>query len=183
MGLSHRFKVSAACLFLVLAAAPVAAEDADPPPIPAANAIGQKAPVPAPGMDASKERVALLIEAIRKDKPEIALPLFFPADAFDQVKAIKDPGRYHRKLVKVYLEDVRALRKGLDDPDNIELVSVELGRQRRWMKRGAEGNNYPYWAMYKAKVTVKDGARTRVLPLRVMINWGDQWYVTHLTRK
>ncbi len=161
--------------------APAHAED--PAPIPTENTAGQAEPAAPPDMALSRARVELLVQAIRKDEPELALPLFFPAAAFDQVKAIKDPGRYHRKLVKVYLEDVRALRKGLKDPNNIELISVEAGRQKTWMKRGAEGNHLPYWAMYKARVTVKDGDRTRVLPLRVMINWGDQWYVTHLTRK
>ena len=171
----------AVAVALLVATGPAVA--GDEVPIPAANTIGPDKPPEPPAIAPSRKRLELLVEAIRKDEPELALPLFFPGDAFGVLKAIKTPERYHRKLVKVYLEDVRALRAGLKDPDHVELVSVAAGRQKRWMKRGAEGNNYPYWAMYKATVTVKDGDREVVLPLRVMINWGDQWFVTHLTRK
>ncbi len=150
---------------------------------PAQNDLKLKEPLPFPEADASVERAKLLVKAIREDNPEIALPFFFPQDVFRRVKAIKDPDRYFKRLIRVYNEDIKLMRKGLKKPDEVEFVSFGLGRQKRWVKRGKEGNAYPYWACYKCPLTVKDNGREKILPMRVMINWGDQWYVTHLTNK
>lgn len=150
---------------------------------PASNTPGLKAPPSVPEAAKSEERARLFVKAIRENNPEIARPFFFPQEAFRHVKAIKNPDRYFERLMKVYLEDVATMRKGLKDPDSVEFVSFSLGRQKRWMARGKEGNDLPYWAMYKARITVKDKGKEKVLPMRVMITWDDQWYVTHLTRK
>jgi hypothetical protein len=150
---------------------------------PAGNDPKRKEPPAVPEAAPSQDRARLLVEAIRQDKPELAAPFFFPQDAFRRVKGIKDPDRYFRKLMRVYLEDVRAMRKLVKNPAQIEFVSFSLGRQKRWVARGKEANALPYWANYKARVVVKDGDRLVTLPLRVIITWDGGWYVTHLTRK
>lgn len=159
------------------------AEDAPVFEVPPGHEANRAEEPPLPGAEASHERARLFVQALREGKPEVALPFFFPREVFAHLKAIKDPDRYHQRLVKVYDEDILELRKGLRDPDNVSFVGFRLGRQKRWMARGKEGNAYPYWANYKAQITVKDGDKERDLPMRVMINWGEQWYVTHLTRK
>ena len=141
------------------------------------------APPPAPAAGSAVERAKLLVEAIRKDQPEVAVPFFYPRGEFPKVKAIKEPDGYFRHLMKVYLGDVRDMRKLLKQPEKVEFVSFELARARRWVVRGEEANRQPYWAAYKSQITVKDGDRTVKLPVRVMISWNGEWYVTHLTRK
>lgn len=170
-------------LGLLLGAGAALAQDAEPWAPPAGNDPKRKEPPAVPEAAPSEDRARLLVEAIRQDKPELAVPFFFPQDAFGRVKGIKDPDRYFRKLMKVYLEDVRDLRKLVKDPGQIEFVSFSLGRQKRWVERGKEANALPYWANYKAKIVVKDGEREVTLPLRVIITWDGGWYVTHLTRK
>jgi len=136
-----------------------------------------------PKADRSVERAKLFVKALRENDPTVGVDFFFPRDVFSHLKAIKDPDRYFRRLLKIYGEDLEAMRKTLKNPDEVQFVSFELGRQKRWIPRGKEGNAFPYWATYKGRITVKDGDRTKVLTMRVMINWGDQWYVTHLTNK
>ena len=175
-------KVLILLAILIMSSAYATAEDApwSPPP---QNALKQKTPPAVPDPGPSVERAKLFVEALRQDKPEIALPFFFPKEEFRRVKAIKDPDRYHKRLVRIYDEDLRAMRKTLKDPASIEFVGFELGRQKNWVERGKEGNAYPYWANYKASVKIMDAGKEKVLKLRVIINWGDQWYVTHLTNK
>lgn len=141
------------------------------------------APPPAPPPGAAAERAKLLVEAVRKDQPELATPFFYPRGEFPKVKAIKDPDGYFQHLMKVYLGDVKLMRKSLAHPDRVEFVSFQLSGARRWVERGKEANRQPYWAAYKSTVTVKDGDRQVRLPVRVMISWNGEWYVTHLTRK
>ncbi len=152
------------------------------PVIPAHNDPRLKKPPPAPPAGTATERARLLVEAIRRSKPELATPFFFPRDAFRLVKAIENPDRYFRRLLKLYHEDVLELRRGLTHPDRIELVAFKLGRSQRWTPNGKEANALPYWDAYRSEVLVRDGEATRVLRVRVMITWDDQWYVTHLTR-
>ncbi len=166
---------------LLLASPPAAAE----PPIPPSNAADRPEPAlkDAPAEGDAAERAALLVQALREDNPDLALPFFFPQDAFRQVKGIKDPDRYFKRLIDVYRADLQAMRASLKDPDHVTFVRFSLGRQRRWVQRGKEANDLPYWANYKASIVVLDAGRERTLPVRVLITWDDRWYVTHLTNK
>jgi len=168
---------------LALQMPPVAAAPpSGKPDIPPHNDPRLKKPPPLPPAGSASERAGLLVRAIREGKPELATPFFFPRDAFRLVKAIRKPDRYFRRLLKLYHEDVLALRRGLAHPERIELVGFKLSRRVRWTPKGKEANALPYWDAYGSEVRVRDGDRTRALRVRVMITWDDQWYVTHLTR-
>jgi hypothetical protein len=156
-----------------LLALTLSAAEAAPPSAPSA---------PAPPAGRASERARLLVQAIRERRPELATPFFFPRRAFQRVKAIKDPDRYFRQLLKLYQEDVLALRRGFAHPDRIELVGFKLSRRLRWTPKGKEANALPYWDAYGSEVRVRDGGRTHALRVRVMITWDGEWYVTHLTR-
>jgi hypothetical protein len=131
-----------------------------------------------PPEDSAEEGARFLLEAIRDDSPEHAAGFFFPAAAFDLVKAMAAPGRYHRKLVGWYEEDIRAEHARFADP-SWRFQSLELGRCR-WQEKGTEGNALPYWSCRGNRVTASSGDRTRRFDITVLINWGDRWYVTHL---
>lgn len=150
---------------------------------PEANRAGQEKPPAPPDPALSVERAKLLVRALREDQPDVALPFFFPLGEFRHLKAIGDPERYFRRLIRIYNEDLKAMRASLRAPDSVEFVSFGLGRQKRWVERRKEGNAYPYYASYKCPIVVRDKGKERRLPVRVMISWGDQWYVTHLTNK
>jgi hypothetical protein len=152
------------------------------PAIPAHNDPRLKKPPPLPKAGSAGERAKLLVQAIRDGKPALATPFFFPREAFRKVKAIRNPDRYFRHLLKLYHKDVLDLRRRLAHPDRVELVGFKLSRRRRWTPKGKEANALPYWDAYGSEVLVRDGDRTRALRVRVMITWDDEWYVTHLTR-
>jgi len=163
------------------AAPDVAQRRALPPP--ADNDARSRTAPPVPPLGSAEARAKLLVLALRENEPPAALPLFFPRADFPRVKGIGDPDRYYRRLVKVYLDDVRALRGSLRDPKTVEFLGLTLGRQKRWVVRGAEANALPYWAVYRSSLRVRDAGREKVLPLRVMIAWDGEWYITHLTNK
>jgi hypothetical protein len=131
-----------------------------------------------PPIDSAEQGSRLLLDAIEADDPSIAAGFFFPAAAFDLVKAMAVPGRYHRKLVGWYAEDIRAAHARFSDP-SWRFASFELGRCR-WQEKGTEGNALPYWSCRGNRVTAQSGDRTRRLDINVLINWGRRWYVTHL---
>jgi hypothetical protein len=150
--------------------------------VPPHNDPRLKKPPPVPPAGTAGARAKLLVEAIREGKPGLADPFFFPRDAFRKVKAIRNPDRYYRRLLKLYHGDVLDLRRRLTRPDHIEFIGFQLSRRRRWTPRGKEANALPYWDAYGSAVLVRDGSRTRELRVRVMITWDGKWYVTHLTR-
>ena len=159
---------------LVLAAAVAAVALPATELIPEEN-VARGAPPPAAG---AEEGARLLLDAVKADDPSIAASFFFPAAAFDLVKAMAVPGRYHRKLVAWYEEDIRAEHARFADP-SWRFAALELGRCK-WQGKGTEGNALPYWSCRGNRVTARSGDRTRRLDINVLINWGKRWYVTHL---
>jgi len=160
--------------FVVLVAAVAAAALPATELVPKENAV-KGTPPPA---DIAEEGARLLLDAIKADDPSIAAGFFFPAAAFDLVKAMAVPGRYHRKLVAWYEEDIRTEHARFADP-SWRFKALELGRCK-WQGQGTEGNALPYWSCRGSRVTATSGDRTRRLDITVLINWGRSWYVTHL---
>lgn len=149
-----------------------------------ATTSAQAAPPPEkPGLNTAAERAQRLVEAIKTNDPDKALGFFFPKVPFRKVKGIKDPDKYFGYLMDVYRADIELLRSKLAAPDTIEFVSFELGGWKRWVERGKEANRLPYWAAYKSPLVIQDNGQLKTIAVRVMITWGDEWYVTHLTRK
>lgn len=109
-----------------------------------------------------------------------ATTLFFPADAFDQVKGIKDPGAYHKQLVSWFAADLKREGERLKAGAPWALDSFKLG-SCKWKEKGTEANALPYWSCYKSKLKLKNAKNeTNLVEIRALINWGDQWYPTHL---
>jgi hypothetical protein len=167
-------KSLAVAVLVVLAAAAAAAAPPATELVPVENAV-KGTPPPA---DSAEGGARLLLDAIQADDPSIAAGFFFPAAAFDLVKAIAAPGRYHRKLVAWYEEDIRAEHARFSDP-SWQFEALALGRCK-WQEKGTEGNALPYWSCRGNRVTARSGDRTRRLDITVLINWGQRWYVTHL---
>lgn len=131
-----------------------------------------------PGDASALAGAARLLAAIKADDPALAADFFFPADAFDLVKDLPAPGRYHRKLVRWYQEDIHTEHQRFKSSD-WQVEKIELGHCK-WKEPGTEGNKLPYWSCRRNMVTARAGDRTRRFEIVVLINWGEQWYVTHL---
>lgn len=134
---------------------------------------------PRPDPMLAETMVRRLFDAIVADDPSLAADAFFPAAAFDLVKAMDEPGRYHKKLLAWFDEDIHIEHKRYPDVAGLEYAGFEPGKCK-WMEIHTEGNKLPYWACrYNAFYGKRDDIKKK-FELRVMINWGSSWYVTHL---
>lgn len=169
------------CLF-----APLFVAWADPWPslaIPSQNARDARAPTPRPPAGDAEARARQLFEALRTGTPEsveASLGFFLPREPFLAIKDMSGAAGYFSTLTRAYRHDIAAYRTELPSLSRATFSRFELSRACTWMSVGREANRLPYWSCYRSKLWVRDGARERALEVRVMINWGDHWYVTHL---
>lgn len=119
---------------------------------------------------------AALVSAINENKVDETL--FFPAAAFQELKAIAKPLDYHKQLLSWYAADVKREHERLKKP--VSLVSFKLG-SCKWKEKGKEANAFPYLSCYKSQLKVEDAEKkAQTVELRTLINWGKTWYITHL---
>lgn len=125
-----------------------------------------------------------LFAAIVHDDPKRAHDLFFPLEAYRQVKAIADPDRdYRRRLLANFERDIHAYHKRLGrDPERAELIAIDVPTERaRWMKPGSEGNKLGYYRVLRSALRFRDAdGKERNLELTSLISWRGQWYVVHI---
>jgi hypothetical protein len=124
-----------------------------------------------------------LWEAIRQDKPELALPFFFPKSAYLQVKAISDPaGDYQNRLIANYEEDIHTLHAQLGaDATNAQYVGISVpDSQAVFVQPGEESNKGSYWRVYGTTMQYQVDGQTGSFPVTSMISWRGEWYVVHL---
>jgi hypothetical protein len=124
-----------------------------------------------------------LWEAIRQDRPELAMPFFFPKSAYLQVKSISDPAAdYQQRLIANYEQDVHSLHSQLGgDAANAQLVGLDVpDSQAVWVQPGEESNKLSYWRVYGSTLQYQTNGQTASLPVTSLISWRGEWYVVHL---
>ena len=136
----------------------------------------QKGTLPPPS--SAEAGAKTLVQSLSTGNSALARNFFFPKDAFDLVKDLPVPERYYKKLVRWYEEDIAKEHRRFNTGD-WRFESLEMGRCR-WKEPGTEGNNLPYWSCRGNVVTATNGEKKRRFEIRVLINWGSNWYVTHL---
>jgi hypothetical protein len=146
---------------------------------PATSASAQAAARPPLGD--FEPRLRLLFEAIVQDKPALAADVFFPRDAFLQVKAMQNPGRYWDRLRARFELDIHALHKSVGDLKQARYERFELSKRGGLVAPGDEGNALSYWASRHSFLHYRVGAQLRKLEVRVAITWQSRWYVIHLS--
>jgi hypothetical protein len=128
-------------------------------------------------------RVQGLWHAIVSGDPAPAMPFFFPASAYLQVKAIANPqGDWQNRLVGYYGLDIQAAHQALGaDAVGAEFVSLSIPTTRAvWVLPGQEYNKGPYYRVYGTRVTYRVGGRTHSFGVFSLISWRGEWYVVHL---
>jgi hypothetical protein len=127
--------------------------------------------------------VNALWQGIVDDKPEEALPFFFPKSAYLQVKAIANPASdYQNRLIGFYNLDVHAAHRLLGSgAEDAKLVGVTVpADQAQWILPGGEQNKLSYYRVYGARLTYTEGGKTKSFGLFSLISWRGEWYVVHL---
>jgi hypothetical protein len=148
--------------------------------VPAHNAATFTEPPPRPAAGDADDKARRLFEAIQKDDPALAADFYFPRDAFLQVKAMADPGRYWDRLRKRFDSDIHALHAAHPELAKATFVRFELVKRGGWVKVGEEGNKLPYWVSRHSWLHYTVDGKPAKIEVRVLITWDDHWYITHL---
>ncbi len=137
--------------------------------------------LPDPGDPAFLLRVRGLWDAIERGDPTTAAPLFFPLDAYRQVKAISDPDAdYQNRLLTAYRQDIASLHQQVGGgAATFDGIDVPTG-QAQWITPGVESNKGSYWRVYGTELRYTSGGQPHTLPVTSLISWRGQWYVVHL---
>jgi hypothetical protein len=129
-----------------------------------------------------QERARALFQAIVKDDPALAEPMWFPREPFIPLKDIKDPGKYWAELHRTYAKDVHALHEKRKSWDGAEFVSFDGWSTPKWVPPGDEANKIGYYRAFRGKLRYKVGGEDAAMDVHVIITWQGRWYVTHLRK-
>ena len=127
--------------------------------------------------------MAALWEGVVSDSPTIALPAFFPEQAYEQLKTITDSqGDYENRLVHDYSLDITAAHDLLGpDPSSAVLANVEVPESNRhWVPPGVCDNRIGYFEVANSRVVYQQHGVTRSFGIASLISWRGVWYVVHL---
>ncbi|WP_141735738.1 hypothetical protein [Oligoflexus tunisiensis] len=120
-----------------------------------------------------------LLTALEKGGFADVQDLFFPEPAFLQLKAIAKPADYYRQLVKWYEQDFAREKARFKNRGPLVFKAMK-GGSCKWKAAQTEANSIPYWSCYKRKIELTVGGQPETIEVRALINWGRQWYITHL---
>ncbi|MEM1029135.1 MAG: hypothetical protein AAGN82_02240 [Myxococcota bacterium] len=198
-----------AATFGAAASAPPAATSAPPSPAPpseapsaTASGTGAAAAPPSPDIFAAdgsllpqteeeprtddprfEQNVARLWRAIVSGEPDVARSFFFPVEAYERVKAIKDPAKdWRHRLYGNFERDVKDYHRRLGKHrDEAKFLRLDVRNKPEWMKVGREGNLVGYHRVTRSLLYYEDHkGRERELDVTSMISWRGQWFVVHL---
>jgi hypothetical protein len=127
--------------------------------------------------------MAALWEGVASDSPTMALPAFFPEQAYDQLKTITDAqGDYENRLVHDYSLDIIAAHDLLGpDPSSAVLVAVKVPEgDPHWVPPGVCDNRIGYFEVANSRVVYQQHGVTRSFGIASLISWRGVWYVVHL---
>jgi hypothetical protein len=124
-----------------------------------------------------------LWQAVQQDRPELAMPFFFPQAAYLQVKAIADPATdYQQRLIANYEQDIHTLHAQLGaDAAGAQFDGIDVpDAQAVLVQPGEESNKLSYWRVYGSTLHYTEDGQARSFPVTSLISWRGQWYVVHL---
>jgi hypothetical protein len=124
-----------------------------------------------------------LWQGVQQDRPELAMPFFFPQAAYLQVKAIADPATdYQQRLIANYEQDIHTLHAQLGaDAAGAQFDSIDVpDAQAVLVQPGEESNKLSYWRVYGSTLHYTEDGQARSFPVTSLISWRGQWYVVHL---
>jgi hypothetical protein len=120
-----------------------------------------------------------LLTALGKGAFADVKDLFFPEAAFLQLKAIAKPADYYSQLVKWYEQDFTREQARFKGRGPLVFKAIK-GGSCKWKAPQTEANRIPYWSCYKRKIELTAAGKSEIIEVRALINWGRQWYITHL---
>jgi hypothetical protein len=162
----------------------LAAEPAPPPEPPAVDpgTLAQTRDLPRADDPALRTRLEALWTAVVEDRPDEALPFFFPKTAYVQLKDLGNAADdFDYRLVGYYELDVHAAHQLLSrDAPIAHLIGIEVPAGRaEWMWPGSEQNKVSYYRVYGARVVYSVDGKRHSFGVFSMLSWRGQWYAVH----
>jgi hypothetical protein len=161
-------------------ASPHPSASATPLPVaPGAGRLPQTQAFPDANSVAFRNAMADLWLAVTSDRPDLALPAFFPIGAYDQAKAEADPaGDWRNRLWVDFANDVAAAHHLTGGGATLVRVDVPTA-QADWISPGACANVLGYWHVAGARVVYRREGQLRSFGISSLISWRGDWYVVH----
>jgi hypothetical protein len=110
----HMRSLARLCLTFLWLALSLSAH-AEPPAVPPSNRADLREAPARPSAESVQAQAALLFDAIVHDDPARAASVFFPREAFVQVKAMQKAERYYDRLRARFDQDIHALHRATPD--------------------------------------------------------------------
>ena len=132
-----------------------------------------------PGPESAEALGRKLLLAIVADDASVAAAAVFPAAPFEILKDLPEPSAYRRRLVRWFEEDLHTKHGELGGATDLVFERFRFGRCT-WQEPHSEGNLLPYWSCRRNKIVARRGTRIVEIEVRVIINWGTDWFVAHL---
>lgn len=145
--------------------------------------LPQTMTLPSPDTRVFHAEMQALWTAVRRDRPALGLPAFFPADAYVQVKTIYDPrGDWQARLVGDFNLDVGAAHALLGSrPSAARLLRVSVPMaDAHWIPPGVCDNRVGYYEVPNARMVYSLGGSVHSFGIASMISWRRLWFVVHL---
>ena len=130
-----------------------------------------------------QSEMAAMWEGVVRGSPTIALPAFFPLQAYEQLKAISDvQGDFEDRLVHDYSLDITAAHDLLGaNPSSAVLVAVDVPEHYgHWVPPGVCDNRTGYFEVANSRVVYQQGSVTHSFGIASLISWRGIWYIVHL---
>lgn len=149
--------------------------------VPAENAASLTRSSTRPAPTSAEAAARRIFAAIVADTPATVHDTFFPRDPFLVLKGIDDPGHYHDVLLRHFDRDIHALHAELTRRGTPVFDRFQFSTRATWQPIRSEANALPYWAVRHSVVHYRIGNTRGQFEIKVFINWGTTWYVTHLS--
>jgi hypothetical protein len=160
-----------------------AARNSAPPTVlpvaPGAGALKQTRAFPSTNSAVFRDAMRDLWLAVTTGNPHLALPAFFPRTAYEQVKAIYDPGAdWDDRLWYDFTLDVAAAHRVVEPGARLVRVMV-ASYDAAWIDPGVCANSIGYWHVDGARVVYREHGQERSFGIASLISWRGVWYVVH----
>jgi hypothetical protein len=149
----------------------------------AAGSLPQTHAFPSAGDPRFKALIASLWAGIAQSSANVALPAFFPKQAYVQLKAIPSAeSDWSGRLVHDYALDIAAAHALLGaNASSAEFVAVNVqSSYGHWVPPGVCANGIGYYEMPGARLVYRQRGQIRSFGIASMISWRGVWYVVHL---
>jgi hypothetical protein len=145
--------------------------------------LPQTMTLPSPHTRVFHAEMRALWAAVRRARPALGLPAFFPADAYVQVKTIYDAREdWRARLVGDFDLDVRAAHGLLGSrPSTARLIRVSVPMaDAHWVPPGVCDNRVGYYELPNARMVYGLHGAVHSFGIASMISWRGLWFVVHL---